>query len=185
MLQDIMSLVKVKMDKNIKSLNDNFTSFIIDRVSPSVLKNIKIEYFGESVSIEQLSVMSVESGNVLLVKPFDKKNIPFICNKVVDLNLDLNPFVVDNYIRIVFPRLTYDKRIFYIKKVKEKGEVSKVSIRNIRRSVNNKIKSLLKECKISQTEERFYLAKIEKLTLEYISKIDNLIIKKEKSLLIV
>ena len=185
MLDELFNTTEDKLKKTILNMKSDFSKLVLNKVNLSLLDDIKISYYGDKYPLPQLAILLVENANSLSIKPFDKKNLTIIHKEIINLNLDLNPFISGDTIKVIFPKLTSERRDFFIKKIKKIGEDTKVSIRNIRRQSNQKIKSLLKENGISQDEEKLFLNKIQCLIDKYIHEIDSLVNKKEKDLLII
>lgn len=183
MIEDFINTMKDKMDKSIMAMSSEFSKIVVNRVNPSLVKDIKIDYHGDKVCLGQISVILVDNFNTLLIKPFDKKLLSMISSEIFNLGLDLNPIVFGDTVKLVFPKLTEDRRLFYIKKIKKVGEEVKVAIRNVRKNVNQKFKVLCKEENLSKDDERKYNIKIQDITDFYIKKIDIMILKKEEELL--
>ncbi|HFL8824363.1 MAG TPA: ribosome recycling factor [Candidatus Azoamicus sp. OHIO1] len=183
MLEDIMALMIDKMEKSIVSMNNEFSKIITNRVNPSLIKDIRVNYYDSKVSLDQISVVLADSSNVLLVKPFDKKLLQNISKEIVNLNLGLNPIIFGDSIKVVFPKLTEERRIFYAKKIRKIGEDIKIAIRNVRKNVNQKFKSFLKEENMSKDDEKRCHLKIQEISDAYIKKVDSSVFKKEEELL--
>jgi len=171
------------MTKSIDSLILDFSKILANRVNLSILDDIRVKCYGNKYSVKQVSVVSIEDNSTLILKPFDKKNISIIYKSLLNVDIGFSVFVVKNFIKVVFPSLTEERRVFLVKKVKKKGEASKVIIRNIRRNANQKIKLFVKEKSMSLDIEKEYLEKIQDFTSSCIKKINGFIIKKEKELL--
>lgn len=183
MEDNIIKITEEKFLKSISVLKNEFSKFILDKANFSLIENIKIPYYGQKCPIIQIAVISNEGSNTIIIKPFNKKDMSLICNEIVNLNLDLNPFVTNDYIKIIFPKLTSERREFFVKKTKKIGEDIKISIRNIRKQTNQKIKLDLKNKKLSQDDEKILLNEIDTLTNKYIDIINSLLNKKEKDLM--
>jgi ribosome recycling factor len=183
MHDSILSDLKDKSDKSLLHLKSEFTKILLNKPNINLLKSIKIIYYNIVYTLDQISVINVEKGNVIIVKPFDKQNIPKICNEIIKLNLDINPFVTQDFIRVVFPMITSDRRELFVKKIKKIGEDTKISIRNIRRQTNQEIKDLLKSNKLTQDDEKRLNNETQKIINNYIEKIDLIVNKKEHEIL--
>lgn len=179
MLEDI----KKKMDKCIYSLKIDFSKVIVNRITPSIFDDLSVKCHGVNYKINQLSTILKDNDNSLLLKPFDKKNMNLIYDSIVNSNLQLNPIIVKEHIKIVFPKMTEDRRRILVKTIKTIGENSKIAIRNLRRDFNKQIKIELKNSNISINDEKNYLKKNQDMTDEYIKKIDKEIFNKETELM--
>ncbi len=169
------------LDVSLDTFQGSISKFLLNRVNTRFFDDIKIFSYGASYKLNQVAVISVEQG-VVLIKPFDKSNLSIISNEINKLNMDFNPIIVSDFIKVVYPKLTFERRLFFIKKMKDMSENSKISMRNIRRNVNQKIKELSKDGKISRDDEKRFLSKIQILIDDYIIKIDMLFKKKKKEL---
>lgn len=173
------------MAKSIKNLNMDFFKIVTHRITPSIIKDITVECYGDKYHLNQVCTILAEGGNTLSLKPFDKKNISIINKALLESDFGVMPLIMKDAIKINFPKITEERRLLLIKKVKKIGELCKVSIRNIRRSINKKIKQLVKDEDFSLDDEKKYLSRIEEITNKYIENINDVIIKKERDLLCV
>lgn len=183
MLDKFLLDIEIKMNKSIDSLKNDFSKIIVNKVNSNLIKSLFISINNDKVPLEHISVISIESGNIVLVKPFDKHQTSIICSELVKLNMDLNPFVVNDSIKIVFPLVTMERRQFFVKKIKKFSEDTKVSIRNIRKNINQDVKIFLKANKISIDDEKKFFLSLQKSVDNYIDKVDFLTKKKENELL--
>jgi ribosome recycling factor len=183
MLNSFLFDLETKLDKSVDILKNEFSKILVNKINVNLIKSLPIFFHNEKMFLEHISVITVESGNILLIKPFDKSYINIICNEILKLNIDLNPFVIGDSIKVVFPILTMERRQFFVKKVKKISEDIKVSIRNIRKIVNNDVKVFLKTNKISEDEEKKFFLKMQKVVDTYIDKVEFLAKKKENELL--
>ena len=131
----------------------------------------------------QVANIKIEDAKTLQLNVWEKNMIKEVEKSIISSDLGLNPAVSGNLIRIPLPPLTEERRKELVKLVKQEGENSKVSVRNIRRDANNKLKQLLKEKSISEDDEKRSEEDIQKLTDSNIKQIDERIIEKEKDLM--
>ena len=181
-----MSLIadsKIKMDKSIDSLISDLRKIRAGRAHTSLLDHITVDYYGAKTPINQISSIVVEDARTLSLKVWEKDNIMAIEKAIANANLGLNPMVQGDVIRLPMPQLSEERRKELNKIVKQYGETTKIAIRNIRRDINQQLKQQQKAKEISQDEEQVYHAEIEKLTADYVKKIDHLLEKKEKELM--
>lgn len=183
MFKEIVCFTEDKLKKSIVTLKADFSKLVLNKANLKLLDDVSILYYGEKYRLDQLSVMMIESASVASIKPFDKKNLSLICKEIVDLKMDLNPFVSGDLIKVSFPKLTSERRELFVKKMKKSGEDTKVSMRNIRRLANQKVKALLKDGNMSKDDERKVLLDIQNLVDKYIDVVDNMVVKKEDELL--
>ena len=122
---------------------------------------------------------------MLVIDPWDKSLIPAIEKTILQANLGFNPSNDGKIIRLVVPELTEDRRKEYVKVVKKEAEEGKVTVRNVRKDVNNKLRKLEKDSEITEDELKASEEKVQKSTDKYIAAIDTALAAKEKELLTV
>ncbi|CAL1329177.1 ribosome recycling factor [Candidatus Providencia siddallii] len=183
MINEIHKDAKNRMEKSIEILKNQINKIHAGRISPNILDNIIVECYGSTIPIRQLSNITVENSSTLNVSVFDKKTLHLIEKAIITSNLDLNTSSSGNIIRILFPPLTEDRRKKLIKIIRNNSEQNKITIRNIRRYANDKIKILLKDKKITEDEERKSQDYIQKLTDKFIKITDEILTQKETELL--
>ena len=171
------------MNSSIDYFSDSLQKIRTGRANPSLLSGISVDYYGTLTPIAQVASVSVPDSNSLLVTPWDKKLIVTLDKAIRESDLGLNPQTTDESIRIPLPPLTEERRKDLIKIVKKESENAKVSIRNIRRDANNDLKNLNKDNLISDDELKRNENDIQKLTDDFIKKIDDIFNSKEKELL--
>ena len=171
------------MQKSISSLKFAFNKIRTGRASPSLLDDIKIDYYGNPTPLNQTSNISVEDNRSLVISPWDKTLIPEIEKAIIGSDLGLNPSTASDLIRISLPALTEETRQTYIKQARSEAENSRVSIRNIRRDSNNLLKDKNSNGEISEDELRRGEDLIQKETDLYISQVDLELKNKEADLL--
>lgn len=171
------------MNSSIDYFSDSLQKIRTGRANPSLLSGISVDYYGTSTPIAQVASVSVPDSNSLLVTPWDKNFIVTLDKAIRESDLGLNPQTTDESIRIPLPPLTEERRKDLIKIVKKESENAKVSIRNIRRDANNDLKNLNKDNLISDDELNRNENDIQKLTDDFIKKIDDIFSSKEKELL--
>lgn len=142
-----------------------------------------MEYYGSATPLRQLANVVAEDARTLAVTVFDRSLISAVEKAILTSDLGLNPSSAGTTIRVPLPPLTEERRRDLIKIVKGEGEQGKVSIRNIRRDANDKIKTLEKEKQISENDERKAQDDIQKITDIYIKKVDEILADKEKELM--
>ena len=135
-MQNLINDVSEKMDKSVSALKNAFNKIRTGRANPSILDDIKVDYYGNLTPINQTSNISVEEGRSLVISPWDKNLIPEIEKAIHSSDLGLNPSNSSDLIRVTMPALTEETRQDYIKQARAEAENSRVSIRNIRRDAN-------------------------------------------------
>ena len=164
-----------KMQKSIESLEREYNSIRAGRANPHVLDKIKVDYYGTPTSLQGVANISVPEARMIQIQPWDAGLIKDIEKAILASDLGLTPANDGKVIRLVFPELTEERRKELVKDVKKKGEEAKVAIRNIRRDANDAVKKEAKANEISEDDQKQLEDKIQKLTDEYVKKIDQAI----------
>lgn len=182
-ISDLQIDVESQMKKCIASFREHISKIHIGRVSPNMLDGIQVECYGILMPLSQLTNAIAENSRTLVITVFDRKMIKLIEKAILMSELGLCPVVSENVLRITLPILTKERRLRLIKMVRVESEKSKISIRNVRRYVNDKIKDLFKNKEINIDEEHYYQNKIQKITNSWIKEIDIILMKKESELM--
>ncbi len=181
MLNLILDETKEKMNKTIDSFKGELSTVRAGRANPNMLDRVMVDYWGTPTPINQTSGISVVEGRQLVIKPYDRSILKDIEHAIFEANLGLTPQNDGEIIRITVPPLTEDRRKEYVKQVKKYAEDAKVAIRNIRRSSNDDAQ----KADLPEDQEKQAKDKIQKLTDEFVKKIDQLTKEKEEELLTV
>ena len=172
-----------KMEKSINSFKKEISTLRTGRANINMLDTIKVDVYGQLMPIEQLGTVSVPEARLISIQVWDKSNINLIESAIQKSELGINPQIDGQIIRLRIPDLTEDRRKDLIKILKNMGEKSKVSIRNIRREANEDLKKKLKDKKISEDQNKLFEKNIQKLTDTNIENIENILTSKEKEII--
>lgn len=183
MLENIKKESEQKMIKSVESLKTNLAKIRTGRAHPSILDGIKIDYYGNESPLSQVSSIKVEDARTLILVVWEKEIVSKIEKAIIESELGLNPAVAGTNIRIPMPPLTEERRMDFIKLVKNEVEQTRVAIRNIRRDANSKAKDLVKKKEVSEDEEKQMNEYIQKITDLNISNADELLKDKEADLM--
>ena len=183
MIEDIKQDIEERMGKALEALSHNFNKIRTGRAHPSLLDSIRIEYYGAETPLNQLANINIEDARTLSVVAFDKGITPDIERAILKSDLGLNLATAGDVIRIPMPVLTEETRKGYIKQARAEAESARVSVRNARRDGLGMLKELLKEKEISEDEERRGQDVIQKLTDDYVAKVESALGEKETDLM--
>ena len=183
MIDDIKQDTEERMGKALEALSHNFNKIRTGRAHPSLLDSIRIEYYGAETPLNQLANINIEDARTLSVVAFDKGITPDIERAILKSDLGLNPATAGDVIRIPMPVLTEETRKGYIKQARGEAESARVSVRNARRDGLGMLKELLKEKEISEDEERRGQDVMQKLTDDYVAKVETALGEKETDLM--
>ncbi|RXM58637.1 ribosome recycling factor [Clostridium tetani] len=181
MLKEIMNTAEDKMNKALLALKKDLASLKAGRANPAMLDKIEAEYYGTMTPLSQLANISVPEARILQIQPWDKSSLKAIEKAILVSDLGLNPNNDGTIIRLIIPELTEETRRNIVKTVKKYGEDTKIAIRSVRRDGNDKIKDLksdMSEDDIKKAEEE-----IQKITDNYVKKVDEMIDIKEKEIM--
>ena len=183
MLEEIKQETLERMEKSITALESSLQKLRTGRANPALLDSIQIDYYGNLTPLSQVSNISVQDAKTLLISPWEKNLVPDIEKAIQTSDLGINPATSGDVIRVILPDLTEETRKDLIKVAKSEAENSKIALRNQRRDANGLLKEYLKEKEISEDEERRGQEIIQNLTDDFISKVEQLVVSKEKDLL--
>ena len=169
-----------KMDKSIQSFKKDISTLRTGRANTNMLDTIKVDVYGQLMPVDQLATVSVPEARLISIQVWDKANTSLIESAIQKSELGINPQIDGQIIRLRIPDLTEERRKDLIKVLKNMGEKSKISIRNIRREANEELKKELKEKKLSEDDNKNYEKNIQKLTDQNIENIEKILTEKEK-----
>lgn len=183
MLKETIHEYEEKMKKSIELLRKEYASLRAGRANPSILDKIQVEYYGTPTPLTQMANISATEPRLLTIQAWDKTSVPHIEKAILKSDLGLNPSNDGTVIRIIIPQLNQERRQELVKVVHKKSEETRVSIRNIRRDCNDRIKALEKAKTISEDESKKGLDDIQKMTDKYIKEVDHVMDLKEKEIM--
>jgi ribosome recycling factor len=173
---------KANMDKAVAHTESELLKLRAGKATPSMVDSLFVDYYGSSTAISSVANVNTPDARTILIQPWEKTMIVPIEKAIMEANLGFNPQNDGIIIRINVPPLTEERRKDLLKKVKAEIEQGKINIRNSRKDTNDKIKKLTKEG-VSEDEVKVGEAEVQKLTDNYIVKVENLYIAKEKEIL--
>lgn len=176
---------KEKMGKSIDSLASEYTSIRAGRANPHILDKITVDYYGQPTNLQSVANISVSEARTLVIQPWEASLIKEIEKAIMVSDIGITPNNDGKVIRLSFPELTEERRKDLVKDVKKKGEGAKVAIRNIRRDANDMIKKQQKANEISEDEQKDAEDEIQKMTDEFVAKIDTMVEDKSKEIMTV
>ena len=172
-----------KMDKTIDVFRKELNSLRTGRANANMLDIIKVDVYGQKMPVNQLATITTPEPRTINVQVWDLNNVNLIDSAIKKSDLGLNPQIDGQLIRLPVPNLSEERRNEMKKIVKSMGEKCKISIRNIRREANDKLKDLLKKKEIAEDEEKKFEKNIQNYTDEHIKTIDDKVSSKEKDIM--
>ncbi len=182
-MREVLDDANKRMDKAVKATAHEFASVRTGRASSSLLERISIDYYGTLTPLNQAATINVPEPQLIVIQPYDKSNLAIIEKAIQQSDLGLSPSNDGNVIRVPFPPLTEERRIELVKIVKKLGEEGRIAVRNIRRDVNDKIKTKEKNHEISQDEQQAALDETQKITNKHTNDIERLLQVKEAEIM--
>ncbi|MCZ8535640.1 MULTISPECIES: ribosome recycling factor [Paenisporosarcina] len=183
MSKQVIDQTKERMTKAIQALSRELSTIRAGRASASLLDKITVDYYGSPTPINQIAGVATPEARLLTIQPYDKSALGDIEKAIQKSDLGISPSNDGTVIRIAIPALTEERRKDLVKLVKKEAEEAKVGIRNIRRDANDELKKLEKKSEITEDDLRGFSDDVQKLTDDYIVKIDQVAKDKEKEIL--
>ncbi|MBI3850576.1 MAG: ribosome recycling factor [Verrucomicrobia bacterium] len=184
-LDDILLEAEEKMMKTEQVVQHEFAGVRTGKASAGLVENIPVEAYGSQMRIRELAGITTPEPRVILIQPWDAATLHAVEKAIQKSNLGLNPMVDKKYIRIVLPELSEERRIEFTKIVKKMTEDGRVAIRHVRRDALEHLKKEVKSGGITEDQQEHAEKEIQKLTDEYIGKIETHLAHKEKEIMTV
>ena len=175
---------KANMDKAIDHCESELTKIRAGKASVGMLDGIFIDYYGSATPMAQVAGITTPDARTLIIQPWEKNLLTPIERAIMEANIGMNPQNDGQVIRLVVPPLTEERRKDLVKKVKEEAERGRITVRNIRKDANEKIKKL-KAQSVSDDKIKVGEAEVQKITDAYIIKVDKHAEAKEKDIMTV
>ena len=183
MIEDIKKDTKSRMSKSVEALKHEFGKLRTGRAQASLLDHVSVSYYGTDTPINQVASVVVSDARTLTVTPWEKKIVPDVEKAILNSDLGLNPVSAGDVIRVPLPALTEERRKEMTKVVRQEAENARIAIRNIRRDANQHLKGLIKDEHLAKDAEHRAEDEVQKLTDEFIAKVDELLKAKEQDLM--
>ena len=180
-----LAVFEEKMGKSLANLEEEFAGIRAGRANPHVLDKLRVDYYGTPSPIQSVANVSVPEPRMIQIQPWEASMVKEIEKAIMCSDLGINPTNDGKVIRLVFPELTEEGRKELAKDIKKKGENAKVAVRNIRRDAIDHFKKVGKEEDLSEDEIKDLEDTIQKLTDEYVAKVDKAVDAKSKEILTV
>src|SRR6266480_1305105 len=182
---DILLEAEDKMQKTEQVVQHEFAGVRTGKASPGLVENIIVEVYGSQMRIRELAGITTPEPRMILVQPWDASTVHPIEKAIQKSNLGLNPAVDKRFIRIVLPELSEERRVEFTKVIKKMAEDGRVAIRHVRRDALEALKKETKSGDITEDQLEHAEKEVQKLTDQYIGKIDTHLTHKEKEIMTV
>lgn len=182
-MHDLVKQTKEKMEKSLSALASELKKIRTGRAQVDMLDGVRVNYYGQATPLNQVASISTPDARSFLISPWETSILKEIEQAIVKSDLGMAPINDGKVIRLKVPELTEERRKELVKNAKKVGEEAKVAVRMLRREANETIKKLEKDKLLSEDESKRLENEIQKVTDEYIKKIDQILAEKEKSIL--
>ena len=183
MIENAKKDARSRMDKAVELLRTELLKLRTGKASPALLDSISVDYYGSPMPIKQIANVSAPEPRLLVIQPWEKNMLGEIEKAIMKSDLGFNPTNDGIVIRIPIPQLTEERRRDLVNIAKKSAEDSKVAIRNVRRDANDKFKNAQKNGDISEDNMHGAQDDVQKLTDDFVKKIDEIVALKEKEIM--
>ncbi len=181
--EDVLLSAEGRMRKAIGVLKDDLAAIRTGRASPGLVSNIRVDYHGVPVPVNQIASITVPEASMLVIQPWERDILPSIEKAILKSDLGLTPTNDGNVIRLVIPQLTEERRNQLVKMVGKRVEEGKVAVRNVRREGLEKLRKLKDSKELSEDEQKRALGRLQQITDRFIEEITQIAKGKESELL--
>ncbi len=174
---------RAQMEKAVEATRREFSAVRTGKASPALLDTVRVEAYGSKLPLNQVGTVSAPEPRLLVIQPWDKSLLPEIEKAIMGSGLGLNPSNDGNVIRVPIPALTEERRKEMVRLLHRLAEDGRVGVRHARQEANKEIKRRQQEHEISEDDAHRQLDEIQKLTDEYVGRIDKLLEAKEREVM--
>ncbi|MCK9229288.1 MAG: ribosome recycling factor [Syntrophales bacterium] len=183
MTEDIFQDLHENMDNNIVFFEKSLSRVRTGRASLSLVDGIRVDYYGTSTPLSQMATLSIPDSQSVLISPWDKSALGSVEKAIQKSELGLMPSNDGKVIRITIPPLTEERRKELVKVVRKMAEECRIQVRNSRRDANNGLKKLKNDNEISEDDFHVRQEDVQKITDDYIKKVDEILSVKEAEIM--
>jgi len=182
-VEEILLDADEKMTKSTEVMHQEFSGLHTGKASPSLVENIKVDYYGSPTRLLEIANISTPEPRLLVITPFDPSSLGAIEKAIIGANIGITPVNDGRIIRMPVPEMSEERRNELAKLAKRLAEDARIAVRNVRRDANNHIKKIESESKISEDERDSALEEIQEETDKHIEEIDKSLEAKESEIL--
>jgi len=175
--------LETRMDKSIQALKNELATIRTGRANAALLDHVRVSYYGSDVPLAQVGSISVPEPRMLMISPWEKPMLSVMEKAILASDLGLNPSNDGMVIRLIMPELNEDRRKELVKQARQMSEKARISVRNIRRDANDKVKAEVKAESLSEDELKQRQTAIQKVTDRFIAEVDQVVQRKEEDIL--
>ena len=182
-IKELLDEAEEHMDKSLDWLRAELNSIRAGRATPSMIENVRVDYYGTQTPLNQMASISAPQPDLLIVQPWDRSALQDVEKGIQAANMGLNPSNDGQMIRIPVPPLSQERRRDLVKTAKSRGEEAKIAIRNIRREIKDRIKKVSDEESISEDMTYEGEERLQEITDQYTELVDKLMVRKEDEIM--
>jgi ribosome recycling factor len=182
-VEELVKDAQTRMQKSVEHARNEFNTVRTGRASAGLLDRIDVDYYGTKTPLKQLATIGVPEARMLTIQPFDPSSIRNIEKAIMESDLGLTPSNDGKLIRLPIPQLTEERRKELVKLVRQMAEEGRVAVRNVRRDAIKHLGELVKNGEAGDDDERAAETRVQKLTDEHVSRIDDLLKRKEAEIM--
>ena len=171
-MDKVIAEAQERMAAAVEATRREFARVRSGRASPALLDKVMVDAYDTKMPVNQLATISVPEARLIVVTPWDRKNVPAIERAISTSDIGLTAVVEGSVIRLPVPPLTEERRKELAKQVQQIAEDGRVAVRNVRRDANEKMKRMEKDEKLSEDEVRIGQEEIQELTDTHIEELD-------------
>ena len=179
-VSDVLRDTESRMKKSLEAAGHDFATLRTGRANPSLLDYLKVDYYGQTLPVNQLGSVTAPEPRLLVIQPWDKGSLAAIERAITKSDLGLTPSNDGVVIRLGIPPLTEERRRDFVKQLKQKAEAARIAVRNVRRDANDHLK---RDETVTDDEVKRAEKDVQKIADKYIAEIDALEKAKEAELL--
>jgi ribosome recycling factor len=183
MANDVIDEFEDKLKKSVSTLKKEFSRLRTGVASISLLDDIRVSYYGQPTPLNQVASISAPDSRTITIQPWEATSLGEIEKAIQKSDLGVNPMSDGKIIRLVFPRLTEERRKDLTKQGGKMLETTKVAMRNVRRETNEKLKKMEKDKALSKDDAFKLQEEVQKTTDRYIATAEVIYAEKEKEIL--
>lgn len=184
-MKSVLTEARDRMQKSFDAFESSVSTVRTGRANPQILNRVQVEYYGTRMPLNQVANISSPDARTLVISPFDKSVLPEIERAIRESDLGFNPNNQGDAVFISVPALNDERRRDLVKAVKHMAEEAKVAVRNIRRDAKDELARLQKDNELTQDDQRMGENDVQKLTDEFVARIDERVKTKEEDIMAV
>ena len=182
---ELIQLLRQKFAKVMENVEDDFSTIRVGRAKPDLVEGIMVPAYGSWMRLVEVATISAPDTNMLVITPFDRSLLGVIEKAIGDNEMKLSPAVSGELIRIVIPSLTQERRLDFVKLLKQKTESGKIMMRQARQDVKEKIDALKERKEVSEDDIFMLHSELDRITAEFNEKVEEMSRAKEKKMIAV